>query len=129
MPIAPAPDLDRLVRREPAGPHSILGAREYDGGVVVRAFRPAAANVAVVASGERTPLESVHPGGVFEGVVDGAELPLTYRLEVEYPDAGTVTIDDPYRFLPTVGELDVYLIGEGRPEEPWPRLRAALAHG
>src|SRR4051794_850485 len=124
MPIATAADLDRLVRREHADPHSILGAHEHDGGVVVRALRPAAANVAVVAGGERTPLESVHPGGVFEGVVDGAELPLTYQLEVEYPDAGTVTIDDPYRFLPTVGELDVYLIGEGRHEELWERLGA-----
>src|SRR3954451_6955722 len=102
MPIATAADLDRLVRREHADPHSILGAHPYDGGVVVRAYRPAAAQVAVVAGGERTPLESVHPGGVFEGVIDGAELPLSYRLEVEYPDAATITIDDPYRFLPTV---------------------------
>jgi 1,4-alpha-glucan branching enzyme len=124
MPIATTADLDRLVRREHADPHSILGAHSYDGGAVVRAFRPAAANVTVVAGGERTPLECVHPGGVFEGVVDGAELPLTYQLEVDYPDAGTATIDDPYRFLPTVGELDVYLIGEGRHEELWERLGA-----
>src|SRR4051794_25078358 len=124
MPIATAADLDRLVRREHGDPHSILGAHEYDGGVVVRALRPAAANVAVVAGGERTALECVHPGGVFEGVVDGADLPLTYQLEVDYPDAGTITIDDPYRFLPTVGELDVYLIGEGRHEELWERLGA-----
>ena len=37
---------------------------------------------------------------------------------------GTITIDDPYRFLPTIGELDVHLLGEGRHEELWERLGA-----
>ena len=32
--------------------------------------------------------------------------------------------DDPYRFLPTLGELDLYLIGEGRHEELWRTLGA-----
>ncbi len=38
--------------------------------------------------------------------------------------AGTLTIDDPYRFLPTIGELDLHLLGEGRHEELWERLGA-----
>jgi 1,4-alpha-glucan branching enzyme len=124
MAIAAAPDLERLVRREHNQPHSVLGAHPYDGGVVVRAFRPAASSVHVVAGDETVPLEQVHPGGVFEGVVPDAELPLDYRLEVEYPDGGTITIEDPYRFLPTIGELDLHLIGEGRHEELWERLGA-----
>src|SRR4029078_1401608 len=41
-----------------------------------------------------------------------------------YGDSGTVTIDDPYRFGPTGGELDVHLMSEGRHEELWERLRA-----
>jgi 1,4-alpha-glucan branching enzyme len=125
MAIAAAPDLERLVRREHNSPHTVLGAHPHDGGVVVRAFRPAASEVRVVVAGEDpVPLESVHPGGVFEGVVPDAELPLEYRLEVDYPDAGTVAIEDPYRFLPTIGELDLHLIGEGRHEELWERLGA-----
>ena len=91
--------------------------------MVVRAFRPAAANVTVVAGGKRSALKLVHPGGVFEGRVEG-ELPLAYQLEVDYGDSGTVTIEDPYRFLPTLGELDMYLLGEGRHEEMWERLGA-----
>ena len=66
----------------------------------------------------------MHPGGVFEGHLKGAELPLAYQLEVDYGDSGTITIDDPYRFLPTIGELDVHLLGEGRHEELWERLGA-----
>ena len=124
MPIAAAPDLERLVRREHNDPHSILGAHPQPGGVVIRALRPAAAGVRAVVDGDAVTLEQVHPGGVFEGVVEGAELPLAYRLEVDYPDIGTVEIDDPYRFGPTIGDLDLHLIGEGRHEELWDRLGA-----
>ena len=125
MAIAASEDLERLVHREHANPHAVLGAHPTKGGAVIRAYRPAAAAVrAVTADGETAELEQVHPGGIFEGVVDGAELPLSYKLEVDYGDAGTVTIDDPYRFMPTIGELDQHLVGEGRHEELWTRLGA-----
>jgi 1,4-alpha-glucan branching enzyme len=125
MPIAAVPDLDRLVRREHPDPHAVLGVHPHDGGVVVRAWRPGAAAVRAVVEGEApVPLESIHPAGVFEGVLEGARLPLAYRLEVDYPESGTFTVDDPYRFTPTIGELDLHLIGEGRHEELWARLGA-----
>ena len=125
MTLAAAQDLERLVHREHGQPHSILGAHPADGGVVVRAYRPGAAAVrALLPDGESADLELIHPGGVFEGVVEGVELPLAYRLEVDYGEPGTVTIDDPYRFLPTIGELDLHLVGEGRHEELWERLGA-----
>ena len=54
----------------------------------------------------------------------GAELPLDYRLEVDVRDGGTFTIDDPYRFTPTIGELDLHLVGEGRHEELYEKLGA-----
>ena len=70
--IAAAPDLERLIRREHGDPHSVLGAHAHNGGVVVRALRPAAAHVKVHATGGKdVELEQVHPGGVFEGVVEG----------------------------------------------------------
>ncbi|MDQ6778124.1 MAG: 1,4-alpha-glucan branching protein GlgB [Actinomycetota bacterium] len=121
-------ELDAVVRREHSNPHSVLGPhpaeRGADGGVVVRAYRPGAARVAVrLEDGKRTvPLEQIHPGGVFEGLVEGAELPLRYELEVNYGPGGTFTIDDPYAYSPTLGELDLHLIGEGRHEELYDRL-------
>jgi 1,4-alpha-glucan branching enzyme len=117
-------DADRLLARQHADPHAYLGAHSVNGSVVVRAFRPAAAHVTVEAGGERAELAQVHPGGVFEGRLKGVSLPLDYKLEVDYGESGTVTIDDPYRFMPTIGELDTYLIGEGRHEELWARLGA-----
>ena len=67
--IADAPDLERIVKREHGDPHSVLGAHKYNGGVVVRALRPAAQGVTVHAGGQDVELEQVHPGGVFEGIV------------------------------------------------------------
>jgi 1,4-alpha-glucan branching enzyme len=118
-------EIELVVRREHADPHHVLGAHPSDGGVVVRAFRPAAKRVlARPNGGEPITLEQSHPAGVFEGVVDGAELPLRYELEVSYPDGNTFTLLDPYAFPPTVGELDLHLAGEGRHEDVYERLGA-----
>jgi 1,4-alpha-glucan branching enzyme len=118
-------DLDTLVRREHHDPHSILGAHPADTGLVIRAYRPGAGAItAHVADGDEVELEQIHPAGVFEGLVEGAELPLRYRLEVDYGPAGSFTIDDPYSFEPTLGELDTYLAGEGRHEQLYEKLGA-----
>src|SRR5436305_839194 len=116
-------ELDQLVRREHANPHGVLGAHASNGGVVIRALRPAACAVTVHQDdGSTAELEQIHAGGVFEGQLDGAELPLHYELEVDYGTAGTYTIEDPYAFTPTLGELDVHLISEGRHEQVYDKL-------
>ena len=110
-----------------ADPHAFRGAHPADGGVVIRTVRPAARSVTAYVDGkavaELTPADT---DGLFEGVIEGAELPLAYQLEVDYgPDAGgTFRIQDPYRFLPTIGEVDIHLAGEGRHEEIYGRLGA-----
>jgi 1,4-alpha-glucan branching enzyme len=110
-----------------ADPHSVLGAHEADGGVVVRAYRPEAQAVRVQPADPET--EAVEaklkdPGGLWEAMLPKAKLPLEYELEVEYPDGSTYTLRDPYSFLPTLGELDLHLALEGRHEELYSRLGA-----
>jgi 1,4-alpha-glucan branching enzyme len=118
-------ELDALVRREHRDPHSLLGAHPAKDGVVIRAFRPAAQAVtATLEDGGTVELRQVHAGGIFEGTAKGIELPLRYRLQVDYGDAGRFTIEDPYAFSPTLGELDIHLIAEGRHEELYDRLGA-----
>src|SRR5919198_1343351 len=117
-------DIEAIVRRDLAEPHRILGAHPENGGVVIRTFRPDASKVVARPEGsDPVELELRHPGGVFEGKVPGAELPLRYELEVAY-ESGTFTMRDPYAFLPTLGEIDLYLAGEGRPEELYEKLGA-----
>src|ERR1039458_285447 len=118
-------ELDALVRREHANPHSVLGAHPADGGVIVRVLRPAAAGVEVIPDqGARVALTQIHAGGIFEGLLEGAELPLHYRLKVDYGSGARFEIEDPYAFGPTLGDPGLPLIGEGRHEEIYERLGA-----
>ncbi len=51
--------------------------------------------------------------------------PAGYQLAVTY-EAGEFVVDDPYRFWPTLGDLDLYLYGEGRHETLWRVMGAHL---
>ena len=120
--VAPT-ELDALARREHAQPHSVLGAHQTNGSVVIRTLRPAAHTVRVKpAKGKAVELEQIHPAGIFEGTIKGAQLPLRYKLNVDYGTAGKFTLEDPYAFAPTLGELDLHLIGEVRHERTRTRI-------
>jgi 1,4-alpha-glucan branching enzyme len=121
----PAHELDALVNRRHSNPHAVLGPHPGEAGTVVRALRPAASSISVLlADGSSEPLRQVHPGGVFEGEIDGAGRSLRYRLRVGYEPDHSFTIEDPYAFGPTLGELDLHLIGEGRHERVYELLGA-----
>jgi 1,4-alpha-glucan branching enzyme len=104
-------------------PHSVLGAHPGPDGVTIRALRPLAASVtAVLPDGGRFPLTHLHEG-VFSAtlpssVTQPGQAP-DYRLAVSYADGPETLSDDPYRHLPTLGEIDLHLIGEGRHEALW----------
>ncbi|MEV3894468.1 1,4-alpha-glucan branching enzyme [Streptomyces anulatus] len=122
----PAPALDgadrgRLLAGDHHAPHDVLGAHPVPGGVLVRALRPFARSVTVLATGLRAELHD-DGDGFFSGVLPVPEAP-AYRLEVAYDD-NTIEVGDPYRFWPAIGELDLHLIGEGRHEELWRALGA-----
>ncbi|MCA1655088.1 MAG: 1,4-alpha-glucan branching protein GlgB, partial [Pseudonocardiaceae bacterium] len=120
-----ADDLRRLLSGAHHDPHSVLGVHaDHAGTTVARAYRPGAKGVAVLAGDTRTQLDEV-ADGVFAGEL--AEHPGAYRLEGDYgsaDDTDPVVIDDPYRWLPTLGQLDLHLFGEGRHERLWDVLGA-----
>ena len=114
--------LGQIIAGEHGDPHAVLGAHTHDGAVTVRVLRPLAESVAVVHSGRRVALEHEHEG-VWRGVLDVPEPP-DYRLEVKYANTAPLQVDDAYRYLPTLGEVDLHLINEGRHEELWHVLGA-----
>jgi 1,4-alpha-glucan branching enzyme len=131
-------EIDRIVAGTHHDPHSVLGAHAQPGAAVtvVRALRPLAASVAVVLpDGRRFPMTHVHQG-VFAAALPLSRVP-DYRIAVAYPApgapaAGAATLpetitDDPYRHLPTLGELDLHLIAEGRHEQLWEVLGAHVS--
>ena len=122
-----ADQLDLLVRGEHGNPHQVLGPHPHDGGVTVRTLKPLAKRVGV-RHGDGTLYELTHEHeGIWVGVLPVADVP-DYRLEVEYDGAPAIVVDGPYRFLPTLGEMDLHLINEGRHELLWTVLGARVHH-
>ncbi len=113
--------IDHLVAGDFADPHSVLGPHLHDDGVTIRVLRPMADKVVVVMGDQRFELAHEH-AGVFSAALPIPEVP-DYRLEVTYGGSTTHT-DDPFRFLPTLGEVDLHLVGEGRHEQLWQVLGA-----
>ncbi|MET7662971.1 1,4-alpha-glucan branching enzyme [Streptomyces sp. NPDC005356] len=124
--VPPAPALDgsdrgRLLWGEHHDPHSLLGAHPVDDGVAFRVLRPYAQAVAVSVEGRRVELRD-EGDGLFTAVLPLDAIP-AYTLLVTY-DGDEREVEDPYRFLPALGEFDLHLIGDGRHEELWTALGA-----
>jgi 1,4-alpha-glucan branching enzyme len=121
-------EVQQVVAGEHADPHHILGPHADGDSTVVRGYRPGAeAMTVVLPDGRRIEMNAQHVAGVFCATIDEPVEKLTtggYQFEVRYPGGATFTIDDPYRFWPTLGELDLHLIGEGRHELMWCNLGA-----
>ena len=103
-------------------PHDVLGPHPYQGAITVRTLRPMARAVSVTSNATTVPMEHEFEG-IWVAVLPQAEVS-DYRLEVEYEGSGPMTVDDPYRYLPTVRQLDQHLINEGRHEQLWQVLGA-----
>jgi len=116
--------LERVVRGEHADPHQVLGLHKVDGTSVIRAYRPGASAMrALLAGGKVTEMTKVHDAGVFVADV-GEAAAEGYELEATYPSGDTFAFGDPYRFWPTLGEIDLHLVGEGRHHDLWRQLGA-----
>jgi len=106
-----------IVAGDDYDPFSYLGMHKLTGTgeLVVRVFHPEATAVAVIDPSDESQvaiLSRVHDAGLFSGSLGSGREPFVYRLRVKVASAETV-IDDPYRFGPLLGELDLYLHAEG----------------
>ena len=108
--------LDAVAEGRYALPHDVLGAHLSDGVVTIRSVHHLADSVEVITPNRTLPATHEH-SGVWVCAFEADDIP-DYRLRVTYGDHSQV-VDDPYRFLPTLGEMDTYLIGEGRHERLW----------
>jgi len=63
--------------------------------------------------GARYPLKKISEEGFFEGLIEGATEVFPYRLRIERFNGEIRQFYDPYSFLPTISDDDVYLISEG----------------
>jgi len=126
-PVATA-ELDAIARGTHQDPHRVLGPHLDGSTLTVRALRPLADSVEVLVPGAGDGAAPVahaarhEHGGVWVATIERTDVP-DYRLRVTYGEHTDVT-DDPYRFLPSLGAVDLHLIAEGRHEELWKALGA-----
>ncbi len=124
-------DLDRLLAGEHASPHSILGAHpamvgEHHG-VVVRLLVPNAVRVECWTRDGRVVQMTREAEGLsdlYGACIADATLPLDYQYRIYYADGAMWERGDPYRFPPTLGEVDLHLFNEGTHRELWKKLGA-----
>jgi len=120
-----AVELQALAAGRHAEPHRILGAHPARGGVVVRGCHPdATAAECVLPDGTVVAMEPLKVAGYFGAFVRGASAPLRYRLRFHFAGGGVWEQEDPYRFLPSLGDMDIYLISEGTHRALWQVLGA-----
>jgi 1,4-alpha-glucan branching enzyme len=126
---APVEEIALILRAEHADPFHILGMHlvEWEGktAVAIRAFLPRGENAWVVrgpGDAGLTPLGRIHKEGFFEAVFPGEQAMFPYRLRTDY--AGQHEFEDPYRFPPVLGDLDLHLLAEGKHERAYEKLGA-----
>jgi 1,4-alpha-glucan branching enzyme len=85
-------------------------------------LQPNAATVSLLNAGGKlvANMEKVHDGGVFEGTLPPRLRHYALRVTSE---GGVVSdVEDPYRFPSTLGEMDLYLLGEGSDQHIFRKL-------
>ena len=129
-PAANPSDVARLLAGVHDSPHSILGAHPVaagdEPGVVIRAWHPVATGVDCIpdgGEGEAVAMQRVE-GGLFAVFLPRATMPIRYRLRFQFAGGSTWERDDPYRFLPTIGDIDLHLFNEGTHQRLWEMLGA-----
>jgi 1,4-alpha-glucan branching enzyme len=124
-------EMDRLIAGEHPDPHHLLGAHPIEGAgsqrMVIRVFHPKAIAAEILLENE-PPISAtlVHPGGIFALAAEQRPWPFSYRIRFRFQDGETWERMDPYQFLPTLGEMDLYLSGEGTHHRLYDRLGAHL---
>ncbi|HEY0944895.1 MAG TPA: 1,4-alpha-glucan branching protein GlgB [Opitutaceae bacterium] len=123
-------ELDAFLEARNANPHATLGMHPVkkgrSPGVVVRAFVREAVACAVVdlGSGEKYPMERLAPEGFFEVLIPKREQVFKYQLRASYSNGESRQFYDPYGFLPTLGDQDLYLFNEGNEHRIYQKLGA-----
>ncbi len=124
-----APSRTALIEGRHGDPHRLLGPRAATvngvAGVAVHVFQPDAADVVLLRHGVGTAMKAAGDG-FFTIFLAAATMPLQYTLRFIAPDGHAWERGDPYRFPPTVGEMDLYLFSEGTHRRLWEMLGAHM---
>jgi len=105
--------INAVIHARHGDPFAVLGPHPVPSGTAIRAFIPNADSVAVVARAtglELGTLSRVDAAGFWTGVIASDE---PYLFRIASP-SGERETEDAYSFPPMLGDIDIYLLGEGR---------------
>jgi len=128
----PKTDLKAILNARHGSPHSVLGMHpctyRRSPGLVVRAFLRDAAGCEVVLTSETPPavfrMRSLAAEGLFEVFIPKRAEVCAYELRATSADGRVRQFRDPYCFLPTLGDQDLYLFNEGNEHRIYDKLGA-----
>lgn len=112
-------EIETLINADHWCPHSVLGMHPAKqgkkSGVVVRALISGGDSCEVVdlETDDRWPLDCLADEGLYEGFISDRKEPFKYRLRVTYPSGEVRQFFDPYCFMPTLSDEDLFLFNEG----------------
>ena len=107
-------------------PFSVLGVHQAGGSRIVRTLQPHAERVEIIDNEGMAlaEMQRVHPDGLFAALMPPRLR--HYRLRLTTTVGDTVDIEDPYRFPTTLGDMDLYLFGEGSDKQVYAKLGAQV---
>jgi 1,4-alpha-glucan branching enzyme len=125
-------ELRSLVDLKTHSPHRLLGLHALnDGsGLVARALLPNAAQVEIQPVHEKDKptikLKRIPKSDIFEGTTQNGGRVYAYDLVITDKTGEVHRTRDPYSFLPTLGEADLYLFGKGDERRIYDKLGSHL---
>ena len=117
---------EALVQGRHNNPFSVLGLHRVGDARIVRTVQPHAQRVDLIDGDGETlaPMERIHPHGLFAAVMPSRKR--RYKLRVTDSAGSTADIEDCYRFPTTLGDLDLYLLGEGSDRKIYNKLGSQI---
>jgi 1,4-alpha-glucan branching enzyme len=125
-------ELQSLVEVKNGCPHQLLGLHPLGAGkgLVARACVPDAAKVAIEPVLEKDKpvinLKRIPHTDIFEGITQATDRVYAYDLVITDHAGKMRRTRDPYSFLPTLGEGDLYLFGKGDERRIYEKLGSHL---
>jgi 1,4-alpha-glucan branching enzyme len=107
--------LRRVLAGRHHDPFDVLGCHRQGGHWYIRALLPGAAEAGVVIGGRSEPMQRLPDTDLFIAKLGGKAAP-AYQLRWRTGPDLWHQAEDPYRFGPTIGDLDLHLFGEGKHE-------------
>jgi 1,4-alpha-glucan branching enzyme len=115
--LVPDPLVDQLLAARLHDPFALLGLHRVGEAWHLRVFHPHAEEVWLHLPSGLSPLQRVHPAGLFEWA--GARRPDGPYVLGLLEDGRMREIHDPYAFAPAISGHDLYLLNEGRLRQGW----------